>query len=193
MCEDFIRIYDDAFDYDYCQSLIKLFEFQSKHSRSWGREESSHIRHDESSSLNDAVLESYEFSTDNARGYLNKFNEVFWDKAYTDYATQFSVLNDCDKHSIFSYKLQKTKPAEGYHIWHHEHGNHYASKRIGVYILYLNDVEMGGETEFLYQRTRVEAKTGRLVIFPAAFTHVHRGNPPLSGNKYIMTGWIEYA
>jgi len=25
-----------------------------------------------------------------------------------------------------------------------------------------------------------------------AFTHTHRGNPPLSNTKYIMTGWLEY-
>lgn len=193
MSEDFIRVYDDAFDYDYCQSLIRLFEFQSEHSKSWGRSEHSLLKNDESVSLNNIGIESYHFSLDNARKYLNTFNDVFWDKAYANYATDFSILNDCDKHSVFSYKLQKTKPSEGYHVWHCEHSAAAVCKRIGVYILYLNDVESGGETEFLYQRTRVEAKTGRLVIFPAAFTHVHRGNPPLSGDKYIMTGWIEYA
>ena len=24
-------------------------------------------------------------------------------------------------------------------------------------------------------------------------THVHRGNPPLSGSKYIITGWLEFG
>jgi len=57
----------------------------------------------------------------------------------------------------------------------------------------LNDVKEGGETEFLYQSVRVSPKKGTLVIWPAAFTHVHRGNPPLSGTKYIMTSWLEYC
>ena len=57
---------------------------------------------------------------------------------------------------------------------------------------YLNDVEEGGETEFLYQSKRVESKKGRIVICPSGFTHTHRGNPPLKGNKYMINGWIEF-
>jgi hypothetical protein len=59
-------------------------------------------------------------------------------------------------------------------------------------MIYLNDVEEGGETEFLYQKRRVQAKQGRLVMWPAAYTHTHRGNPPLSGDKYALTGWLEF-
>ena len=40
---------------------------------------------------------------------------------------------------------------------------------------------------------RVAAKKGRLVIFPANYPWTHRGNPPLSGEKYIMTGWVEFS
>ena len=61
-----------------------------------------------------------------------------------------------------------------------------------AFILYLNDVDEGGETEFLYQSRRVKAKAGTVVLWPAAYTHVHRGNPPLSGSKYILTGWLEF-
>ena len=56
--------------------------------------------------------------------------------------------------------------------------------------VYLNDVEEGGETEFLHQSVRVKPKKGRIVIWPAAFPYVHRGNQPLSGEKYLLTSWI---
>ena len=56
--------------------------------------------------------------------------------------------------------------------------------------IYLNDVKEGGETEFLHFSKRVKPKTGRIVIWPAGFPYVHRGNPPLSGEKYILTSWM---
>ena len=64
-------------------------------------------------------------------------------------------------------------------------------KRALAYGIYLNDVKDGGETEFLNFSTRVKPKKGRIVIWPAAFPYVHRGNPPLSGEKYLLTSWMD--
>ena len=89
-------------------------------------------------------------------------------------------------------KLQKTMPSGGYHVWHHEQGAGAVSNRAMAWMIYLNDVESGGETEFLFQSLRVEPKKGRMAIWPAGITHPHRGNPPLSGVKYIATGWYTY-
>ena len=90
-------------------------------------------------------------------------------------------------------KIQKTLPTEGYHIWHVEHGlqTEGASDRAFVFTIYLNDVKEGGETEFLHFSKRVKPKKGRIVIWPASFPYVHRGNPPISGEKYILTSWIK--
>ena len=88
-------------------------------------------------------------------------------------------------------KIQKTLPTEGYHIWHIEHNRGRDNEgRAFVFSIYLNDVEDGGETEFLHFSKRVKPKKGRIVIWPAAFPYVHRGNPPLSGEKYILTSWL---
>ena len=65
------------------------------------------------------------------------------------------------------------------------------NRRILATMMYLNDVDEGGETEFLYQSLRFKPKRGQFLIWPAGFTHVHRGNPPLSGEKYISTSWLE--
>jgi hypothetical protein len=60
-------------------------------------------------------------------------------------------------------------------------------------IVYLNDVEVGGETEFLYPKIKVKPKKGSLVIFPSAYPFVHRGNKPISSDKYIIATWLIYT
>lgn len=90
----------------------------------------------------------------------------------------------------YNVKMQKTSVGGGYHVWHCEQsGKTGTMLRQLVWTIYMNDVAEGGETEFLNQATRVEPRAGRLVIFPAAWPWQHRGNPPLSGDKYIATGW----
>ena len=82
----------------------------------------------------------------------------------------------------------------GYHHWHSEIYPQNASceslHRALLFQFYLNDVESGGETEFYYQKRKIEARQGRLVIAPAGFTHSHKGHVATSGDKYIVTSWI---
>ena len=87
--------------------------------------------------------------------------------------------------------MQETLPQRGYHAWHSEDGSLGCNRRILATMMFLNDVYEGGETEFLYQSLRYKPKRGQFMIWPAGFTHVHRGNPPLSGEKYISTSWLE--
>lgn len=91
--------------------------------------------------------------------------------------------------------LQKYEQSVGgYPYWHSEvfpqlpHNE--ALHRVLLFMFYLNDVDEGGETQFLYQDRSVEPRVGRMVIAPAHFTHSHRGCTPVSGDKYILTSWI---
>lgn len=191
--EDFIRYYDNAFSEQYCSQLINLFEWCLENNRTFDRgNESSLIKKDNGILLNELSI-TYNF--DSISTYIRHFNTVFWDECYSLYVKDFTELASYRRVTVNSYKIQKTMPSEGYHIWHSEHGCMDFANRFAVWILYLNTIlpEDGGETEFLYQRKRVSPKTGRLVIWPAGFSHAHRGNPPLNGAKYIMTGWIELS
>jgi len=125
-------------------------------------------------------------------GLTQKFLNKFWEIIYPIYAQKFSIIKGSASHKIYNIKIQKTNPGEGYHTWHFETDSKVLSDRLLFFILYLNTVESGGETEFLYYKKRVTAETGKLLLCPASFTHTHRGNPPLSGEKYILTGWVEY-
>jgi hypothetical protein len=80
-------------------------------------------------------------------------------------------------------KIQKTQPGQGYHIWHAETTNKETANRLLTWTVYLNDDFEAGETEFLYQQYRYKPSKGDCIIFPAAYTHTHRGNPPIGGTK----------
>jgi hypothetical protein len=95
--------------------------------------------------------------------------------------------------------LQKYQQAQGgYHHWHSEFYPHPSDPqqrslhRVLLWLIYLNDVETGGETEFLYQQVKVKASRGSLVLAPCDFTHTHRGLVPESGDKYVLASWIMY-
>ena len=99
----------------------------------------------------------------------------------------------------YNMKVQKYSAERrgGYYKFHSEQaydkkgaGDTYL-RRYLTYMLYLNDVPEGeGETEFLHQGMRVQPRKGDLVVWPAFFTHVHRGNPVYTTDKYIATGWM---
>ena len=57
-------------------------------------------------------------------------------------------------------------------------------------LLYLNDVDVGGETAFLYQGKAVQPKCGRIVLFPTSYMHAHAGRRPVSGPKYLITNFL---
>ena len=95
--------------------------------------------------------------------------------------------------------LQKyNKASGGYHHWHSEffpspHDETNASlHRVLLWMYYLNDVSEGGGTSFYYQDRTISPKQGTLVIAPATFTHTHRGEIPVSHDKYILTSWVLY-
>ena len=94
-----------------------------------------------------------------------------------------------DIRNISDIKLKEIPAGGGFHAWHYENGALDVAARQFVVQIYLNDDFDGGETEFLYQQRREVAVAGDVLIFPASFTHTHRGNPPLGGTKYIATSW----
>ena len=111
------------------------------------------------------------------------------DEALNDYGKKYDVLVGRPmQHQMC--KLQKTLPGQGFHNWHYE-ATPNTPYRVLTTQLYINDDYEGGETEFLYQHCRVKPEEGKFTISPTAWTHTHRGNPPLNGTKYIATAWVE--
>ena len=180
--KDFIGIYENAFPKEYCDHLIKTFQQYKK---------SSIRRPNVNHAANDISLGIFPVLDQNSKNAFYRSMSNIIDQ----YIDQYRILSEHthNGYQVTDIKVQQTEPSEGYHTWHCEFSpTSLFFKRWGVWSLYLNDVEKGGETEFLYQSIRVKPKTGTVCIFPSYFTHAHRGNPPLKNTKYLATGWIEY-
>lgn len=64
------------------------------------------------------------------------------------------------------------------------------ANRYLVFLWYLNDVAVGGETEFCDLGLKVEARAGRLLMFPPYWLFQHAGLPPRSNDKYILSTYL---
>ena len=93
---------------------------------------------------------------------------------------------------IENYNTQHYKKGEGFFKWHYERGADAEMnwRRSLVFMTYLNDVEDGG-TEFLNQNCEVKARKGLTLVWPADWTHTHRGIISQTKEKTIITGWIK--
>ena len=186
--ENFIGIYDNYILPEECNKAIKLYENQNKFNNTFDRmifEKQSILQKQDKQFF--AENNNIDVWWESLKPMIINF-EMAWENykkntgAGDAYGTPFYFT---------SLKIQKTLPTEGYHVWHIEYGRGYDNEpRAFTWSIYLNDVEEGGETEFLYQSMRVKPKAGRIVIWPASFPYVHRGNSPLSGKKYIITSWM---
>mgnify|MGYP003660306651 FL=1 len=208
---DFISVFPNAASGAYCERVIARFEYWQEGKSAWGdtgrkkiwtRQEaengvSSITKENDTYFLGDIIndgvalpLEEEVLPIDLA--LLTEFSAITA-KCYKPYAEKYGILHNISPHNIaHTVRIQKYKPGQGYHIWHCDSYDESSSRRILVITLYLNTVEEGGETEFLYQSKRIAPVQGTLSISPAAWTHAHRGNPPLKGNKYIITTWLEF-
>ena len=90
------------------------------------------------------------------------------------------------------FNIQKYNPKERFSIWHCEKNGPGNSLRHLAFMTYLNDVEKGGGTEWIHQKLKVKPEKGKTVIWPAEWTHTHRGIVAPKETKYIATGWYGY-
>lgn len=185
--DNFIGIYDGYVLPEECDKAIKLYEEQDKLKKTLNRIRS------ESSAVTDKQDQQYFAAAKNLNIWWTELKPIMvnFDQAFRHYIKNTGADAVCGEFHYTTLKIQKTLPTEGYHVWHIEHGPGYENEaRSMVFSIYLNDMEEGGETEFLHFSKRVKPKKGRIVIWPAGFPYVHRGNPPLSGEKYIITSWM---
>ena len=91
----------------------------------------------------------------------------------------------------YGFQIQEYIANEGYYNFHNDFSIKNGKYRAITFLFYLNDVEEGGETEF-YNGMKIKPEKGKLLFFPASWNYPHKGNIPISNDKYILTGWLYF-
>lgn len=205
--KDFIGYYYDLYPQGYCQHVIEQFNLLEEKgvgsNRQRGEGAHKHIKDDYQIAVNfrNHDLEPFKWIETDENGLNREFvkdtSDLFFaglQRCYEDYSEKYSVLRESGNIRASVMKMQRTGPGGGYHVWHGEQGAGTHANRVIVYMVYLNTIEnAGAETEFLYQKTRVQPQENLMLLWPASYTHAHRGNPVLGEqSKYIITGWFYY-
>jgi len=170
-------IYEDKINKKVCSDLINIFDNSNK----------KETIKNKYTNMNQVIVNLYDPILEPYIKCLNKVKNKYIKKyIYVDKEQEPWDINP-------DIKIQKYKPKEYYKVWHSElDGLIKNQKRILVFTTYLNTINKGGETEFFYQKQKIKPITGKTIIFPAYWTHTHRGNIT-NETKYIITGWYAYV
>ena len=162
--QNFIGVYDNYITPEMCNRAIKLFEEENKFNKTVNRQDSDKVsalfKQDKRYGLNP---QNINFWWEDAKPIIINFELAL--KHYIKNTGITKAYSQEEEGFYFNYiNIQKTLPTEGYHVWHAEKDGMINSYRIMSFILYLNDVYEGGETEFLYQKCRIQPKRNRFVL-----------------------------
>ena len=184
---DFIGVYEKTCPPDMCKEIIDFFEnnkdLQFRGRTSFGGTVIVEPKVKDSQDMTLSFIDETVPSTIIAR-ILEAKTSIYIDTyRSTDVVAAFSVE--------MGYNLQRYNPGQGYHLLHCENSAR-GMERVLAWTLYLNTVTEGGGTYYPeYDRT-IDAVEGRLCIFPAFWTHAHKGIVSNTETKYIATGWYIY-
>ena len=115
-------------------------------------------------------------------------------ECYKNYVEEWTFLDKISERlEIGSFNLQRYKTGQHFKEIHTERSSLENLHRIFAFMTYLNDVQEGGSTYFSHYDLEIQPRKGLTLIWPAEWTHAHRGNILKKGSKYIITGWITFC
>ena len=188
--KDFIEVYDNALTPEMCKEIMEFFDGappELKHSGQVYKD-----------SWDISVDKSYKDSTDVWMNFHNwtEPDKMIASTLLTHIGKYREVHPEIDNVSTWElaelYNIQKYEPEQAYHAPHCECLDG-TTPRILAWMLYLNTVTDKGGTHFTNYDITTDAVEGRLVIWPAYWTHTHHGIASPTQIKYIATGWYEFA
>ena len=172
-------------DLSLCDDMIYYFE--SNQDKAPGE-----ICNLEGSLVDESKKKSIDLTCDPSEKISQRYDNEL-QKVANSYVEKFPKSADTEKWGIEDFNIQKYDPGGGFFLWHSERtaGGSVANRHL-VFMTYLNDVYEGGETEFFHQKVKIKPRKGLTLIWPADWTHYHRGVPAEKETKYIVTGWFRF-
>ena len=172
-----------------CKKLIDYFEInktkQHQGQSAGGLNKEFKDRIDISIKAKDIAAEGNEI-------FKEYFGTIF--ECYKDYNKQWPFLKTIIRNlDIGPCNLGRYNEGQHYQFLHCERGSIDNLSRIFAFMTYLNDVEQGGSTFFEHYDLEIYPQQGATLIWPAEWTHAHKGNKIISGSKYIITGWMNIS
>lgn len=208
---ELIGVYDDVVPLDICEKTIQYFEECDK----------LELTLKGSSGFSGNVNKNVKESTDLQLLWKNASDNPFFTpthkpELYREIHNSLvsSITNACHKYvfelaemagaqqtpfhttkqTITSLQVQRYKKSEaGYPGLHIESEGPSVIYRFLAPIVYLNDINVEGETEIPLAGLKVKPKAGRILIIPSGIPFWHRGLRSPEKDKYIVTSWIEYT
>ena len=141
----------------------------------------------------DITITPSELKTPGAEVFEDYFEALHF--CYEDYLDQWPFLQKFARDiQIGSFNLQKYGQGQHFQGEHCERSSLDTLHRLFAFMTYLNDVEdgQGGVTEFTHYNCNVRPRKGLTMIWPVDWTHAHKGQPIQWGEKYIITGWMNF-
>ena len=114
---------------------------------------------------------------------------------YQDYVIQWPFLTTfAENLQVGSFNLQRYQSGQHYQAIHTERSSMATLHRVFAWMTYLNDVDKkdGGSTFFSHYDLEIQPRKGLTLIWPAEWTHAHKGNLLNVDSKYIITGWMHF-
>lgn len=109
------------------------------------------------------------------------------------YRQTYHHLNNWVGITDSGFQVQRYQKNQGFYRVHMDSfpkPNSSVSDRVLAAIIYFNDVEYGGETNFPLHEVKVAPRAGRICLFPATFTHPHESCVPITSDKWIISTFI---
>ena len=172
-----------------CDDLIEYFEFNKAKQRKGVA--IGGLNTDKKDSV-DIIIRPKEIILPGNEIFQKYFEQLFG--CHSDYVSQWPFIkNISQKYEIGSFNLQRYTPGQHFKKMHTERSGIGTLHRVFVFMTYLNNVQDGGSTYFSHYDLEIKPKKGLTIIWPAEWTHAHRGNILKAGKKYIITGWINFT